>query len=118
MQSDFAVVSLAGHEEIARLCVADAILVEAVELHGGALFVAAAREWTMRDGRHDVPQGAWLVVPEKHQATLEMLFVAARKQARGADYSDARHGCGDAKPASKPLKPGASVRYQPGKRTW
>lgn len=118
MQSDFAVVSLAGHEEIARLCAADCILVEAVELHGGALFVAAAREWTTRDGRYDVPQGAWLTVPEKHQATLEVLFVEARKQARGPDYHDVRHGWRETKPASKPLLPGAPVHRRPGGRTW
>lgn len=119
--TDYAVISLAEHPEIAQRCCANRLLVEAVEMVDNAVLVSVAREWSEVDGQYVVPQGAWIhwnAVPVEHRKTLEQLFVKARQQTAGPDYHDARNGWRNAKPASEPLRPCAPVRYKAGGRTW
>jgi len=111
LHSDFAIVTLPA--ELAACCGAEQVLVEAVELDGGAIFVGAARTWTERDGQFEVAPGAWLDVPEQHRGEIERLFVEVRKPAATASYETIRHSV----PATRPLKPRAPVRYNPGRRT-
>lgn len=116
--SDFAIVTLPP--DLAAYYVADRMLVEAVEMHGSAEVVGIACNWLAVDGGYRVRDSAWLdlkTIPDEHRATFERLFTKARRQAQGPDYHDVRHGWRNAKPASEPLRPGAPVRYQPGRRT-
>lgn len=85
------------------------LLVEAVELRGGAIFRAAYVPTPYADAGREVN------IHPMDAPVFEALFVAARRQTQGPDYHDVRHGWRDAKPASKPNKPGAPVRYRPGR---
>jgi len=109
LPSDFAIVTLSA-ELAATLDCPRRVLIEAVELQGGAILQGFAAYWTERADGFEV--AAWRDVPEQHRAEMERLFVETRKPGDGERYETIRHSV----PATRPLKPCAPARYVPGRR--
>jgi hypothetical protein len=95
VESDFAIVHLSS-DLAAALGVERRVLVEALEMTGGAVFRGLYSRWKQR-GRTFMPEQA-ITVPDEHHAALEELFVAARRlrptddaaTVREADYQHAK----------------------------
>ena len=77
MESDFAIVDLPAALAAALGIERRAVLVEALEMTGAAVFRRLYVRWTQY-GRTFVPEQS-IPVPDKHHAALEALFVAARR---------------------------------------
>ncbi len=108
MPEDFAIIALPP--VLIEAYGFETMLVCGVLLDGGAIIHGAA-----------VPPpyalaGVACTFTADHVRIIERLFYEAMKPAEGRDYIHVRLMAPRA--ASRPDKPGAPVRYAPGKRTW